>query len=232
MSDSAAQDRVLATIGERALAFVAEGHIVGLGTGRAATAFVRALGGRVEQGLKITGIATSEATAALARELHIPLVALDDVEHIDVTVDGADEVDPHLNLIKGYGGALVREKIVAAASRVEIILVGSEKLVSVLGQRGKLPVEVVPFALSFCRRQLAALGCRPQVRLAGGKPFTSDGGNVILDCGIDPIAKPEELENSIRSIPGVIGTGLFLGVASVVLVGDKDGTVRELRRLA
>jgi len=145
------------------------------------------------------------------------------------TVDGADEVDPQLDLIKGYGGALVREKVVAAASRREIILVGSEKLVAVLGSRGKLPVEVIPFAAAFCARRLAALGCRPQIRSADGGPFVSDGGNYILDCGVDPIAAAQELENAIRDIPGVVGTGLFINIADVVLVGEGD-SVREMRR--
>lgn len=232
MSNSKDNDPVLAAIGTRALDFVRYGSVVGLGTGRAAAAFVRALGERVCNGLRVTGVPTSEATAAAARACGIPLVGLDDVDEIDVTVDGADEVDPHLDLIKGYGGALVREKIVAAASRTEIILVGSEKLVPRLGHRGKLPVEVISFAAGFCKRHLSALECRPQLRLAGERPFVSDGGNYILDCGIDPIAQPQALEDAIRAIPGVVGTGLFLGVAKVVLVGEKDGTVRELRRQA
>jgi ribose 5-phosphate isomerase A len=226
-----AVDPVLASIATRALSFVEDGAVVGLGSGRAAMAFIRALGERVQQGLRIRGVPTSETSAALARQYGIPLVGLEEAEVIDVTVDGADEVDPQLNLIKGYGGALVREKIVAAASRREIILVGSEKLVPVLGSRGVLPVEVVPFALAFCKRRLAALGCRPQLRSAGGRPFASDGGNYILDCGVDPIPAPDELDEAIRAVPGVVGTGLFLGIAERVLVGDPD-CVRELERPA
>jgi ribose 5-phosphate isomerase A len=222
-------DPVLAAVAARALAFVSDGAVVGLGTGRAATAFVQALGARVQQGLRVKGVPTSQATAAVARRLGIALVGLGDVDVIDVTVDGADEVDPQLNLIKGYGGAMVGEKIVAAASRTEVILVGSEKLVPVLGQRGILPVEVIPFAAAFCKRRLAGLGSRPEIRLNGGTPFVSDSGNYILDCGIGPITAPEDLEHAIRAIPGVVGTGLFLGIADVVLVGEADG-VRELRR--
>jgi ribose 5-phosphate isomerase A len=224
-------DPVLVAVAARALEFVHDGMVVGLGTGRAATAFVAALGARVKQGMRITGVPTSQATAATARRLGIPLVDLDDVDGIDVTVDGADEVDPQLNLIKGYGGAMVGEKIVAAASRREIILVGSEKLVPVLGKRGILPVEVIPFAVSFCKRQLTALGCRPQVRLTDGirEPFVSDSGNYILDCGVEPITDPQALEDAIRAIPGVVGTGLFIGIAERVLVGDAD-SVRELVR--
>jgi ribose 5-phosphate isomerase A len=223
-------DPVLATVARRALEFVADGMVVGLGTGRAATTFVEALGERVQQGLlRVTGVPTSKVTAEVAQRYGIALVGLGDIEVIDVTIDGADEVDPQLNLIKGYGGALVPEKIVAAASRLEIILVGAEKLVPVLGRRGKLPVEVIPFAAPFCARQLAKLGCRPQVRLNLGQPFVSDSGNHILDCAIEPLADPHRLERDIRAIPGVVGTGLFLDMADCVLVGEGSG-VRELRR--
>src|SRR5262249_3840401 len=137
--------------------------------------------------------------------------------------------DPQLDLIKGYGGALVREKIVAAASHLEVILVGSEKLVPVLGSRGILPVEVIPFALAFCTRQLRSLGCRPTLRKVDGHPFATDSRNYILDCGIETIAAPQEFEDSIRAIPGIVGTGLFIGMADVVLVGDGT-TVREVHR--
>ncbi|HVN83533.1 MAG TPA: ribose-5-phosphate isomerase RpiA [Candidatus Binatia bacterium] len=223
-------DPVLHAVAHRALEFVRDDMIVGLGTGRAATAFVEALGERVQQHhLRVTGVPTSKATAEVARRYGIPLVGFDDIEAIDVTCDGADEVDPHLNLIKGYGGALVPEKIVAAASRMEIILVGSDKLVPVLGRRGVLPVEVIPFAAPFCARRLAKLGCRPRVRLNSGTPFVSDSGNHILDCGIDPLPDPHQLDHDIRGIPGVVGTGLFLDLADLVLVGDPSG-VRELRR--
>jgi ribose 5-phosphate isomerase A len=229
MANSMNDDPVLHAIAARALDFVSDGTVVGLGSGRAATAFVRALGDRVRQGLHVRGVPTSEGTAAVARTAGIPLIGLADVAAIDVTVDGADEVDPQLDLIKGYGGALVREKIVAAASRTVIILVGSEKLVAVLGGRGIVPVEVIPFAVAFCTRRLAALGCRPGVRKVEERPFTTDSGNYILDCGVDPISAPQQLEDAMRAIPGVVGTGLFLGVADLVLVGE-SGRVRELRR--
>jgi len=222
-------DPTLERIANRALDFVPAGGIVGLGTGRAAAAFIRALGTRVREGLRVQGVPTSQAATLLGREFGIPLVGLGDVESIDVTVDGADEVDPHLNLIKGYGGALVREKVVAAASRQEIILVGSEKVVPVLGSRGKLPVEVIPFATAWCIRHLRTLGCEPVLRMIDGEPFVSDNGNHILDCGIMPLADPTTLERALQATPGVVDTGLFLGIASVVLVGDPDG-VREWRR--
>jgi ribose 5-phosphate isomerase A len=141
---------------------------------------------------------------------------------LDATIDGADEVDPNLDLIKGYGRALVREKIVAASSRRLIILVGDEKLVPHLGMRGKLPVEVVPFALPLCERRLDELGCRPVPFHQGNGLFVTDNGNHIVDCQIEPISDASSLEQDIRAIPGVVGTGLFLGLADIVLVGERD----------
>lgn len=207
---------------ERALDHVGDGAVVGLGTGRAATAFVEALAARVKSGLRVRGVPTSRATEELARRLAIPLASPDDVESVDVTVDGADEVDPQLNLIKGWGGALVREKIVAAASKKLVILVGREKLVPVLGTRGKLPVEVVPFGRALCVRRLAELGLRAVTRVENGRPFVSDNGNAILDCAVGPIMDAAELDRRIRAIAGVVGTGLFIGMAHVVLVQDGE----------
>jgi ribose 5-phosphate isomerase A len=154
---------------------------------------------------------------------------MDEAESIDVTVDGADEVDPQLDLIKGYGAALLRERIVAEASRMEIILVGEEKLVQHLGARGIVPVEVVPFAGGFCARRLAALGGRPQLRMKDAKALVTDNGNHIIDCGVEPLADPRRFDADVRGIPGVVGTGLFLGIANLVLVGTDSG-VRELTR--
>ncbi len=215
------------TITERALELVKDGDVVGLGTGRAASAFVRALGARVHAGLRIRGIPTSQATRALAQELGIPLTTFDAVETIDIAVDGADEVDPDRNLIKGYGGALVREKIVAAAAQQFIVLVGAEKLVSALGERGRLPVEVVPFGLAPCCRRLRALACEPTPRQTESGPFVSDNGNALIDCAIGPIAQPVAFEHRLLSIPGVVGTGLFVGMNPTVLVQDGE-TVRVL----
>jgi ribose 5-phosphate isomerase A len=222
---------VLALVGQRALEYVPDGAVVGLGTGRAATAFVQALGARCRDGLRVRGIPTSQVTADLATQLGIPLVSLDAVAHIDVTVDGADEVDPQLNLIKGYGGALVREKIVAAASRRMVVVVGSEKLVPILGTRGKLPVEVVPFGAAFCSRRLADLGLHATLRLQDDGPFVTDNGNRILDCQLPPIDDPERLEQTIGAIPGVVGTGLFIGMAEIILI-DEGHTVQVRQRTA
>ncbi|MBM4266990.1 MAG: ribose-5-phosphate isomerase RpiA [Deltaproteobacteria bacterium] len=214
---------------EKSLEYVREDTVVGLGTGRAATAFVRALGARVAQGFRIRGVPTSDSTGKLAMELGIPLVELADAGTLDVTLDGADEVSPELDLIKGYGGALVREKVVAASSRRRVMLVGAEKLVDRLGSRGKLPVEIVPFAKPLCERELEKIGCRPKRRETNGVPFVTDNHNWILDCEIAPIADPPAFETRILAIPGVVGTGLFLGMANVVLVQDGD-RVRVLER--
>jgi len=217
----------LAALATHALGFVKAGDVVGLGSGRAAEAFVHALASRVRDGLRIRGVPTSEATERLARELGIDLVGLE--AEIALTVDGADEVDGQLNLIKGHGGALVRERIVAAASRRQIILVTADKLVESLGARGPLPVEVLPFAVPLCRRRLEDLGLKPTLRMQDERPFVTDNFNVILDCATGPIEDPPRLEQAIRAIPGVIDTGLFLGTADLVVVADGD-VVRELTR--
>lgn len=217
----------LSEIVERALQLVPDGSVVGLGSGRAASAFILALGVRVRQGLRVRGVPTSQASADLATQAGIPLVDLADVESIDIDVDGADEVDPQCNLIKGLGGALLREKIVAADSRQVVILVGAEKLVPVLGAHGILPVEVVPFGLTFCERRLAALGLSPVRRVRDGKPFVTDNGNRVLDCRIAPLEDPVTLDRSLRAIPGIVDTGLFLGMAHTVLI--QNGSIVETR---
>jgi ribose 5-phosphate isomerase A len=219
------------TIAERALEMVQSGTVIGLGTGRAATQFVKALGPAVKKGLRITGVPTSEATAGLARELGIPLTTLEEAGELDITFDGADEVAPDLNLIKGYGGALVREKIVAASSKRFVVLVGPGKEVAALGEHGKLPVEVVPFALPLARRKLSALGLPPILRLnPDGSTYITDNGNPILDCQVKLIADAAALEQAILFIPGVVGTGLFIGMAETVLVQAEDGSVKALHR--
>jgi ribose 5-phosphate isomerase A len=221
------------TIIERALELVADGSRIGLGSGHAAQAFIKALGERVRSGkLRASGVPTSDETASLATEEAIPLLTLEQAGILDVTVDGADEVAPNLDLIKGWGRALVREKIVAASSRRLVILVGQEKLVPQLGMRGKLPVEVTPFAMPLCMRRLGDLGCQPVPYVHGDGLFVTDNGNYILDCRIDPIADAPRLETAIRAIPGVLGTGLFLGMADTVLVGDQNDfrLIEERRR--
>lgn len=208
------------TIYERALEFVHNGSTVGLGSGRASTEFINLLGARVQAGFRVRGVPTSGGTETQAKQLGIPLVSLEEGLPIDVTVDGADEVDPQLNLIKGYGRALVREKIVAAASKQLVILVGPGKEVKRLGERGKLPVEVVPFALPLCCRRLTELGCIAVPYKKDEKLFVTDNGNYIVDCKISPPTQPAEFEARIRAIPGVVDTGLFLGMADCVLIGN------------
>jgi len=211
------------TAAELAMDFVEDGFTVGLGTGRAASAFVQVLGERVRGGLVVCGVPTSVATAELARACGVPLVGLDDVESIDVTIDGADEVDPKLDLIKGYGAALVREKVVAAASQRLVILVGPEKLVSVLGQRGRIPVEVIPFAAAVCARRFTRMGLNGDLRQSEGAPVVTDNGNYIYDCRVESIADPAALDRELCCVPGVLGTGIFAGMACAVVVDRPDG---------
>ena len=217
-----------AALAAEAMRLVSSGQVIGLGTGQAATAFVRALGQRVAGGLDVRGVPTSEATAAVARQLGIKLVTLDDVDAVDVAVDGADEVDPRADLIKGYGGALLRERVVASVARRFVSLVGAEKLVPALGSRGRLPVEVVPFAAAACRRRLESLGLPADVRLAEGHPVVTDNGNLLLDCRVGPMKDPHAAEAAVCAIPGVVGTGLFLDLRPTVFVWD-GGRCRTLR---
>jgi ribose 5-phosphate isomerase A len=223
-------EAALAALAAKALDFVPDGSRIGLGTGHAADAFLQALADRVRQGLRVRGVPSSEETGSLARSLGIAVDTLDADEPLIVTIDGADEVERGtLNLIKGRGGALARERVVAAAARRQVILVTPEKLVGRLGERGVLPVEVLPFAESFCRRSIRALGLRSEVRQHDGAPFVTDNGNSILDCAVGPLDNPAALEAALKAVPGVVATGLFLGTASLVLVGRAEG-VEELRR--
>ncbi len=227
MSEPVSAD-LLGKLGAYALRYVKPGQTVGLGTGRAASAFIRALG---QRGIKVQGVPTSRASAELARAVGIELVALDGKGRVDVDIDGADEVDPRLNLVKGYGGAMVREKIVACAARKVVILVGAEKRVARLGQRRRLPVEVVPFAAHYAMRRMRELGLKPAVRVgADGGEFLSDNGNLVVDCGMGVIDGPARLERELRAIPGVVGSGLFIGIAGVVLVANPDGSITTLAR--
>jgi ribose 5-phosphate isomerase A len=216
-----------------ALELIRDGMRVGLGTGHAAGAFLARLADRVRSGLRVVGIPTSDATAVEARSLGIPLGALDEHEELALTVDGADEVAPNLDLVKGFGGALVRERIVAAASYRQVILVGHDKLVDRLATRGRIPIEVVPFACRLVLRRVGVLGLHPVVRLAEGRRFVSDNGNLTIDCGLaTPLADARAarvLEADLRAIPGVVDTGLFLGTAERVLVGYPDGHVDVLQ---
>lgn len=219
----------------RALDLVHDGMWLGLGTGSTAAKFVDALGGRVAAGLNVLCVPTSEATRAQAMRLGIPLTTLDETPHLHLTVDGADEIDDQLRLIKGGGGALLREKIVATASDQMVVIADGSKLVAMLGSF-PLPVEVVPFGLGATRRLVeavaAAAGCEGKISLREGKdgaPFLTDQGNLLLDCAFGRIPEPEVLAFALSRVPGVVEHGLFLGVADLAIVAESGG-VRVLRR--
>ncbi len=214
-----------------AAAQLQNGMLIGLGSGSTARLLVAAIGRRVKEGLKIVGIPTSEQTAEQARTLGIPLATLADHPAIDLTIDGADEVElGTLNLIKGGGGNQLREKIVATASARLTIIVDETKVVTQLGSKAKVPVEVAQFGWQATQRALAKLKANPGLRLtADGKPFVTDGGNYILDCAFGPIESPSSLAHELDSVVGVMEHGLFIGMASIALVGAADG-VKTLER--
>ncbi|MGA2235779.1 MAG: ribose-5-phosphate isomerase RpiA [Terriglobales bacterium] len=214
-------------VGRAAAKLVRDGDVVGLGTGSTAYFAVIALGERVKAGLKIIGIPTSVQTGDLARQLGIPLTTLDERPEIDITIDGADEVDPKLNLIKGGGGALLREKVVASASKKMVVVADSSKVVPALG-KFPLPVEIISFARTVVENKIAALGASPKLRAkADGSPFITDNGNQILDCSFGKIADPAALALALSNIPGIVEHGLFIGLATIALVGRGD-RVEEL----
>ncbi|MDD1746174.1 MAG: ribose-5-phosphate isomerase RpiA [Methanomassiliicoccales archaeon] len=207
---------------EAAIELVKDGMVVGLGTGSTANFAIEGLGKRVGEGLRIRGVATSKATEELARRVGVPVVTLEEVGRLDLTIDGADEVDPQFNLIKGMGGALLREKIVAFASRQEVIIVDDSKLVDVLGTKSPLPVEVVPFGHLRTKDALESLGCKASLK-GGSSPFLTDNGNLIYECKFAKIEEPEILEAEIDLIPGVVESGLFIDLATKVVVASGRG---------
>jgi ribose 5-phosphate isomerase A len=227
-------DDLKAAAALRALDLVQDGMRLGLGTGSTAARFVEALGGKVALGLQVICVPTSEATRALAERLRIPLTTLDETPHLNLTVDGADEIDDQLRLIKGGGGALLREKIVATASDRMVVIADASKVVATLG-KFPLPVEVVRFGLKATLRLVEAMaaeaGCQGEISLrqaSNGEPFVTDQGNVILDCAFGHIPEPEVLAFALKRVPGVVEHGLFLGVADLAIVAEPGG-VRLLR---
>jgi ribose 5-phosphate isomerase A len=224
-----ANDQEKAAAARASLKYVQDGQVVGLGTGSTAEHFIRLLAEQVKNGMRIRGIPTSVRSRDLALSLGIPLTTLDECQEIAVTVDGADEVDPQLRLIKGGGGAFLREKIVASATKQLIIVADASKRVPVLG-KFPLPVEVVPFAQALVAKRITALGAQVQLRTgADGKPYNTDENDHILDCRFGQIPDADALARRLSDMPGVVEHGLFVGMASIVLVAN-GAEVVELRR--
>ena len=210
--------------GEKAADYIEDGMIVGLGTGSTVEYTLKKLGKLVRSGLKIKGIPTSVHTKRIAIEQEIPLTTLEENPVIDITIDGADEVDSNLNLIKGGGGALAREKIIAFNSKKVIIVIDDSKIVKALGIDFPLPVEVLKFGWTSTKKTLEELNCIVELRkIMGNEPFITDNSNYILDCEFDRIDEPEQLEININNIPGVVENGLFIGLVDEVIVGGKQG---------
>jgi ribose 5-phosphate isomerase A len=214
---------------EAALDYVKPGMTLGLGTGSTARFFLEGIGRLVARGMDLKGVPTSFATAEAAKELGIPLTSFEERTVLDLAVDGADEVDPKLDLIKGLGGALFREKIVAAASKTFVVIVDASKVVPRLGSKVPVPVEVHPFGWRLAAKSLEGLGATVELRRHDGETFRTDNGNVLLDARFRAIGTPAKLAVQIMAIPGVVGHGLFLKMADTVLVGTVKG-VRTLRR--
>ncbi len=220
------QDDAKRMAARRALEFVEDGMLLGLGSGTTSAIFIQELGERVKQGLRVRGIATSTASEKLAESLSIPITNFEESPELDLAIDGADEVGPGLALIKGGGGALLREKIVASAARRFIVIADSTKLVRQLG-RFPLPVEVIQMALPIVSRKLAALGLKPKLRHhSDGSKYITDEGNYILDCACGEITNTVKTAADIRGIAGVVEHGLFLGMASLALIASDTGVIK------
>lgn len=215
-------DELKKAAGEQAASYVKDGMMVGLGTGSTVYFTIKRIGDMVRTGLHVQCIPTSERTEELARAEGIPLTSFARVHELDLTIDGADEVNPALDLVKGGGGALLREKLVASASRRLVIVADASKRVSALGAF-PLPIEVVRFAWQTTERRLTMFGCSTRLRMAGAEVYVTDNGNHIIDCSFGVIADPAGLHKDLKALPGVVETGLFPGMASVVLFGGPGG---------
>lgn len=218
-------DQQKAQAAHKALEFIQDGQILGLGTGSTVHHFLTALGHRVQQGLRVRGVPTSQATAVYAGQLGIPLLSNEEPWDIHVAIDGADQVDPNLNLIKGGGGAFLREKIVATAAQQFIVIVDQVKQVHRLGLPFPLPVEIVPFGWRTTQRHLEKLGWPSPLRQRTEQPFLTDNGNYVVDLHIPEIADPATLESSLTEIPGVVECGLFLRMTSLLITGTNEGPI-------
>ena len=214
--------------GEFAASLIRDGMVVGLGTGSTAYWAIEKIGEMVSRSdLNIKAISSSKKSEEQAKSLNIPIITFAEADHIDITIDGADEVDPRKNLIKGGGGALLREKIVAHNSKKLIIIVDETKLVKELG-KFPVPAETAIFGWQRTMKNLADLGSQPKLRLSDDAPFITDNGNYIIDCSFHQIGNPELLHQKINAIPGVLDNGLFIQMASMIVVGCKDGTIRTI----
>jgi ribose 5-phosphate isomerase A len=211
--------------GEKAVEYVEDGMIIGLGTGSTVEYTLKKLGELAKKGLDVKGIPTSMHTRKLAKEYKIPLTTLEENPSIDLTIDGADEVDSNLNLIKGGGGALTKEKIVAYHSKREIIVIDDSKIVKALGIDFPLPIEVIKFGWSSTKKSIEDFGCNSDLRKIVEEPYLTDNSNYILDCDFERIDEPEQLEKDLNSIPGVVENGLFIGLVDEIIVGSKQGVM-------
>ena len=203
-------------VGEKAVEYIRDGMVVGLGTGSTVYYTIMKLGQLVKEGLTIQGIPTSVQTEVLAKKVGIPIGNFKEIYQIDIAIDGADEIDSNLNLVKGGGGALLREKIIANAAKTFIVVATPSKLVENLGTQ-PLPVEVVPFGVELTEKHLRELGGNPDLRVVDGTPFRTDNGNYIFDCSFSDLSQPKHLEEKLNLIPGVVENGLFIGMANMVI---------------
>lgn len=215
--------------GEKAAEYIEDGMIIGLGTGSTAYYAIKKVGEMVRKGLKVKAVPTSKETAELAAEEGIELIELADVESLDLTIDGADEVDPDFNLIKGGGGALLREKIVASATDKLIIVVDESKMVEHLGAF-PLPIEVTPFSWQYTQKMIEKFSCSSEIRKEDGEIFVTDNGNYILDCDFGKIEDPVKVTVELNKLPGVVENGIFAEMAEIVVVGYNDGHIEVLEK--
>ncbi|WP_208590189.1 ribose-5-phosphate isomerase RpiA [Gracilibacillus suaedae] len=215
--------------GEKAVEYVKDGMQLGLGTGSTVYWTILKLAELVKKGLDIRCVPTSKSTEKIAENLGIPLVSLSAINHLDLTIDGADEVNPNFDLIKGGGGALLREKMVASISQRLLIVIDESKYVSHLGEFS-LPVEIVPFGWEMTSKQISRLGCNPRLRTKENSPFVTDNGNYILDCYFEKIQNPSTLNSALNMIPGVVENGLFVHMADTIVIGNRSGNVEILKK--
>ncbi|MBS4196732.1 ribose-5-phosphate isomerase RpiA [Lederbergia citri] len=215
--------------GEKAVEFIKDGMIVGLGTGSTVHWSILKLGELVKQSLTIKGVPTSKQTEQLAKELGIPLVNMSSIEQIDITIDGADEANPEFELIKGGGGALLREKMVASISKRMIVVMDETKYVAHLG-KFPLPVEITQFGWEMTSKQVSTLGCEPKLRVENNLSFITDNGNYILDCHFGEILDAKRLNEELNMIPGVVENGLFVNIADTMVIGNSDGHVEIIHK--